>query len=183
MKSHRELTEERLHFTPMNNKKTIALVSAGLAFFLLSCTLGAALVPPPTVTPTAAPSETPQPAPTATPLVDLTPPTPVPTATGGTQNSPDYWACKIRSQVPKDGVKVDPKEHFDVAWQIENFGYGTWEPDGIRVTYFSGTRMQVSESVRLKESVATDRWTQFVVPMVVLLFGQVHHRLGAVARG
>jgi hypothetical protein len=149
----------------MKNKHSIAVASIGVAFFLLSCTLGAALTPPSTATPTPPPTETPQPSPTATLLVDLTPPTPVPTATGD-PNSPDYWACRIRSQAPRDGVKVDPKERFDVGWQVENSGYGTWEPESIRVTYFSGTRMQVNDSVRLKGSLASDTWTLFVVPMV-----------------
>ncbi len=149
----------------MTANTRIALGAITLAFFLLSCTLGAALTPPATATPTLEPTIAPLPSATPTLLANLTPDTPVPSATVD-PNSPEYWACRIRSQVPSDGAKFDSKERFDVAWQVENFGYGSWEPDTVRVTYFSGTRMQVNNSVKLKASVPSDTWTQFVVPMV-----------------
>jgi hypothetical protein len=148
----------------MNERYRIALLSIGSAFVLFACTLGTALTPASTPTPSPEPTSTP-PASSPTVAVDLTPPTPIPTATVDPE-SPEYWACKIRSRVPRDGAKFDPKERFDVAWQVENFGYGTWEPETIRVTYHSGRRLHVNDTVKLKESVATDRWTQIVVPMV-----------------
>jgi hypothetical protein len=144
---------------------TLKLVlSAALTLFTLSCTLGAALTPPSTPTPPA-PTITPLASPTSTPAVDLTPATPVPSATID-PNSPEYWACKLRSQVPNDGAKFESKERFDVAWQVENFGYGAWDPDTVRVTYHSGRRLHVNDSVKLKATVPSDTWTQIVVPMV-----------------
>jgi hypothetical protein len=148
----------------MNSKLRIS-ISAALGLLLISCSLGAALTPPVTPTPTEAPTATPQPLPTPTVYVDLTPPTPIPSATVD-PNSPEYWACKLRSQFPKDGAKFESKERFDMAWQVENFGYGTWEPETIRITYHSGRRLHVNDSVKLKESVPSDTWTQIVVPMV-----------------
>lgn len=146
----------------------LSIISFALAVFLMACAAATALVatPAPSPTPSPAASSTPLPPPTLTLIpIDLTPDTPVPSATVDPA-SPDFWACKIRSQTPKSGAKFDSKERFDMAWQVENFGYGLWEPDLIRVTYFSGTRMQVNDSVKLKEVVPTDRWTQLVVPMV-----------------
>lgn len=155
----------RVHSNPMTARIWIVVSSFTLAFSLLACTLGAALTPPATATPTEAQTSTPLPSPTVTPSLNLTPPTPVPSATVD-PNSPEYWACKMRSQVPSDGAKFEPKERFDVAWQVENFGYETWEPDTIRVTYHSGRRLHVNDAVKLKKSVPSDTWTQIVVPMV-----------------
>jgi Ig-like domain-containing protein len=81
-------------------------------------------------------------------------------------NSEDAFDCRVRWQTPRDGVKFGPKERFDVAWQVENLGKAAWEPDLIRVTYYSGTRMQVNDAVKLKESVVSGQWTQLVVPLV-----------------
>ncbi len=153
-----------------------------LTLLLLSCTLGAALTPPATATPTFEPTVAPLASATPTLLANLPPDTPVPSATVD-PNSPEYWACKIRSQVPRDGAKFESKERFDVAWQVENFGYGSWEPETVRVTYFSGTRMQVNDLVKLKASVPI-RYVDTVrgADGGAAFLGQLHHGLGAVVR-
>jgi hypothetical protein len=149
----------------MTNRSKLVLLSITLGFLILACATLAA----PTATP--APTETPGPTgsptipPTATFVIKLTPDTPVPSQTAD-PDDPDSWACKMRSQTPKNGVRFAPKERFDMAWQVENFGWATWEPEEIRATYYSGSRLQTFDEVPLRESVATDRWTQVMVPMV-----------------
>ena len=53
-----------------------------------------------------------------------------------------------------------------MGWQVVNNGYGAWDADTIRFAYFSGRRMQVNDSVPLKEVVPPDTRIQLVVPMV-----------------
>jgi hypothetical protein len=153
---------------PLMENRRFAIVLGAIALSLISCGFVSGLLAPATATPaptaTSLPTSTLEPTPTLI-FIDLTPDLATITPTVD-PNSPEYWACLIRSQVPKDGARFSPKERFDVAWQVENHGYGTWDNDSLRVTYFSGTRMQVNDSVQLKENVLSDHWTQFVVPMV-----------------
>lgn len=149
----------------MRTQSKLALLSISLGFLILAC----ATIVAPTATP--APSATPGPTgtptipPTATFVIKLTPDTPVPSQTAD-PDDPDSWACKMRSQTPRSGTRFDPRERFDMAWQVENFGWATWEPETVRVAYFSGSRLQAPDQVQLRESVGPDGWTQIMVPMV-----------------
>lgn len=149
----------------MSNRIARSLLIAVVAVMVLACASLAAptATPPPTQTPN--PTETPGPPPTATFVIKLTPDTPVPTQTAD-PDDPESWACKMRSQTPKSGARFDPKERFDMAWQVENFGWAVWEPGEIRATYYSGSRLHTYDEVPLRESVSVDRWTQIMVPMI-----------------
>jgi len=143
----------------------VAFICSTLAFFLTACagTYAPAAVP----TDTQAPSAAPAPTPTITPTPFVEPTLALPSATPTVDlAAPDAWACKVRSQSVRNGSSFDPKERFDMAWQVKNAGMATWEPESIKATYLSGSRMQVNDVVNLRESVNTDRLTQFVVPMI-----------------
>ena len=137
-----------------------AFIPLALALFLVACTGTVAVIPTSTPTSTELPAATP----TATSTLEPTPEPPTITPTYDI-SAPGILACKMRSQSIRNGSQFDPKERFDMAWQVENFGYVPWQPEEIRATYFSGTRMQVNDTVSLREVVNSDEWTQFVVPM------------------
>jgi hypothetical protein len=149
----------------MTAETKLPLLAAGATLFILAC---ATLVPPaatPAPTETPGPTNTPAPPPTATFVIKLTPDTPVPSQTAD-PDAPDSWACRIRSQAPTSGARFAPKQRFDIAWQLENTGWATWEPGTVRATYYSGRRLQAYDEVPLRESVAVNEWTLFVVPMI-----------------
>lgn len=149
----------------MTSQVKLALLLITVGLLILACATLAAPTATPTPTGTPGPTGTPTIPPTATFVIKLTPDTPVPSQTAD-PNDPDSWACKMRSQTPKSGSRFEPRERFDMAWQVENFGWATWEPETIRVTYYSGSRLQAYDEVQLRKSVPTDRWTQIMVPMV-----------------
>ena len=149
----------------MTTRSKLAILSFVLALLILACSALAAptAVPAPTATP--GPTGTPTIPPTATFVIKLTPDTPVPSQTAD-PDDPESWACRMRSQVPRSGARFDPKERFDMAWQVENFGWAAWEPETVRATYYSGTRLQAPDEVPLRESVPMDGWIQIMVPMI-----------------
>jgi hypothetical protein len=148
----------------MRQPTSFRLFAAGAVLLVLSCATLVAPTSTPAPTEAPGPTGTPTIPPTATFVIKLTPDTPVPSQTAD-PNDPESWACKIRSQVPKVG-RFGPKERFDVAWQVENAGWATWEPGIIHAAYYSGRPLHVNDEVQLRESVQVDRWTQVVVPMV-----------------
>jgi len=149
----------------MKTQSKRVLLSFTLGFLILACATVAAPTDAPGPTETPGPTGTPTIPPTATFVIKLTPDTPVPSQTAD-PDDPASWACKMRSQTPKSGTRFDPKERFDMAWQVENFGWAPWEPGTVRAAYYSGSRLHAYDEVPLRETVATDQWTQIMVPMV-----------------
>ncbi len=109
-----------------------------------------------------APPATPTPLPSSTPLPTLTlTPTPAPSATATLEatvtaapkasNKPEL-DCKILSQSIPNGSKFTPRERFDISWQIQNTGSATWEPGAVALVYAGGTRMFLSQPVKLPHS-------------------------------
>ena len=130
-------------------RKTTLIV---VLIMLLTACNAPFMAPPATQTPL--PSITPQPALTLTPT--LAPVTPSATATlqvtiTRTPKGPEL-DCKVLSQSIPNGSRFTPRERFDISWQIQNTGTATWEPGVVELAYAGGSRLYLSQPVRLPHS-------------------------------
>lgn len=142
----------------------IAFLSVVLGLLLTSC---AGPLPATTSTPpnTSAPSLTPPPAATTTPTLEPTSAAPSVTPTFDL-SAPGALSCRVRSQSVRNNTKFDPKERFDMAWQVKNTGDAAWDPESVRFAYYSGSRLQVSDVNQLRETVNHGDMTSLVTDMI-----------------
>lgn len=125
-----------------------------------------ALTPSPTTEPTA--TETVSPTTTAT--AGLTPTTtvavvlPSPTATTGQACDQASPGNPIDVTIPDDTVMA-PGQTFSKTWRLRNAGTCTWTT-GYAIVWFSGERLEASNSVALTSSVAPGQTIDVAVDMV-----------------
>lgn len=129
----------------------------------------AALVPP-TFTPTSTPTSTrtPTPTPTFTPtfIFRLRSPTPARTATSSLSSVSDDYACKLLSQDPADGTKLDPETSFDAVWEVRNTGTPTWDQNSIDFRFFNGDKLHEKAIYDLRDNVKSGASIKLIVDMV-----------------
>ena len=146
------------------------LISIVVALLLAGC-VG---LPAPAATPT----DTPLPLPTLTPAPTLSPTAlfelQISTATlqaAGTAPSAEtlaatFLSCRVISQGVRNGTKFDPKETFDMGWNVRNNGEAVWDPGLIEFTYYSGSKLHVSAVSQLATAVGPGETTLLVADMV-----------------
>lgn len=87
----------------------------------------------PTATATLPPTQTPPP-PTAT--------RPPATATSTATATPGPFECRIVSQSPALGAKINGGTDFDLVWVLRNTGTKRWELGAVDIKYISGSKLQ-----------------------------------------
>lgn len=130
-----------------------------------------AVLIPPSATPTftATPTRTPTftPTPTST-FIYVIPKAATPTsktsASDTAEASSDY-ACRLISQDPEDGTRINPGTSFDAVWEVRNIGSKKWDGASVDYVYVSGRKMHDQAAYDLTSTVQVGDSIDLIVDM------------------
>ncbi len=146
----------------MKRSLRTTLLAAAMLLWLNACTAATASPALPTFT-QAAPAPTASASSTPAPL-----PSPLPAPTRPTAPAGPELDCRLNSQSPIDGTKLEPRTDFTVRWDVTNTGAAAWEPGSVDLIYSGGTRMYFAPAIPLTQTVAPGQSTTLTVDMKAL---------------